>query len=414
MKRLSLFLCIILIPALVLGQSKFNGAEMSGSWQDTHEIWTPEEGIVLPAYIPSAMNISAARYMSRLRLQDQRGFPFWEFQQTYTQGQCGPDSANSRMGGYIPTPLHGLKFKGTLTEYNRDDYQPRREFGSYAQYHLNAFDAEAGLDYQHLPWKRLPDNTISEGQVINKVWSVKGKYHWGMLTPMLGVSSEPDVMERYNGGLLVDLPMQFEMGASYSLWDDKSGWATVIGRYNKRDEFGGLPSFALIYIDVPNTYKWMNFRVTWGDRGGHYVRPTFDEPTFGGMMDVCNTLLVKPLVSENYRFFDSPLIFFRYDEYGTLALRVNDIFLASNVRKTDANLSFNTGLSVGPVKSLRTVLSYGRLHHPVYGWQDDRSSVNLIGYAFGKLMVSAAYMTDFDQYEDLMVELRLAATFDKY
>ena len=395
MRGVAIILVALLIPALALAQIGFHSAEMTTSWQETNEIWTQEDG-----NIPPDANVSASKFLGRLRLLDRRGFPSWEFQQLYTHDKFDSVKIDLRVGGYLPTPVKGLILKGTLVEKNSEGTKPNRSFGSYAFYNLDALNIAAGMDYLHKPGS------------IEKVMSLRAKYKYSIVTPMVGYSTQPDPMDRISLGAVVELPMQFAIGGLYGIWEDESGWAVSFGRYNQRGDYAGLPSMALNYIDVPQTYKWTNFRIMWGDKGGHYVRPTFDDNTFGGIMDVNHTLMLKPLVADNYRNFDSPLLFRRYDEYGTIALRINDIYLANTLRKQDFNLTINPGLSVGVVESIRTVISYGRLHHPVYGWQNDRMSFNVVGFPMGRLLVSATYVTDFDQYEDRVIDMRLRVNFD--
>ncbi|MFH1734523.1 MAG: hypothetical protein ABIE92_07415, partial [bacterium] len=196
-------------------------------------------------------------------------------------------------------------------------------------------------------------------------------------------------------------------GGLVGIWEDETGWCVNFGRFNKRGDFDGLPSFALNYLEVPLTYKWTNFRIMWGDAGIHYVKPTFDNPVFSGMLDLDVALMLKELVPDNYRHFDSPLLFKRYDEYGKVAFRVNYIDTETNFRRLDANISANPGLDFGALMGNRLTLTYDRMHNPAFGWQDTRYHLTAATYLFGKVYSGVTYSSDFNEYRNLIVEFRL-------
>ncbi len=255
-----------------------------------------------------------------------------------------------------------------------------------------------GMDYENDPG------------AIDKVVSARLKYNLGPINLLGGVSTQPDSMERYGIGATIDLPMQFILGGIAGFWDDELGYAVNIGRFNRLGDFNGLPSFALNYLEVPATYKWTNFRIMWGGRGRHYIRPTFENPVFSGMIDLDMAMMLKELIKDNYRHFDTPLLFLRYDEYGTAALRINYLDAETNFKRFDANLSFNTGITIlKKLQSTRLVATFDRMHNPRFGWQDNRYHFSVMGYLFGKVYSGYTFSTDFDKFNRFLLEFRVQA-----
>jgi hypothetical protein len=391
MRSLLLVLAVLLLPTTVLF-SQIQNAEMTTYWQNTNETLIPEEGFPPPA------DIDASSYLGRIRLNDMRNFPVFEARYLYNQSHSGVDVKDMRLAGIYQLPFKWLTIKGIFVESNPDDATPTQELSGYLMATYNQLNIAAGLDYRETP------------VMADRLFSVRAKYKIDRFKVIAGVSSQPDDMERYSVGTIIDLPQQIILGGMMAFWEDETGFSVNIGRFNRRGDFEGLPSFALNHLEVPNTYKWTNFRIMWGTAGIHYVRPTFDNPVFSGMLDLDMALILKQLVSDNYRHFDSPLLFKRYDEYGKVALRANYIDVASGFRRFDANLSVTPNFSYGPLQSIRGYVSFDRIHNPVFGWQDNRYHLNLATYLLGKLYTGITISSDFDEYTNTVLEFRLQTT----
>ena len=391
------FLVFILVLALIpiCGFSQITNLEMTTSWEETSETLIPEEG-----NLPPDTDISSSTFFSRFRIQNKLGMPVLELRHSYLQKHFAVDNVNLRVAFFLPTPVKMLKLKGMYSENNPETGGAVDEYGIYAIGINRQYTLMAGVDYKE-----------SETEA-DRIWSVRAKYNMSFMKLMAGFSTQPDSNEsanRFGTGIIMDLPMQMVVGGLVGFWEEDMGYSINIGRHNRPGQFGGLPSFALNYLEVPNTYKWMNFRIMFGDKGRHYVRPTFDNPIHSGMLDLDMALMLKQLVGDNYRHFDTPLLFLRYDEYGTAALRINYIDIESNFRRFDANISYNSGKSLAIIKNLRGVFTFDRMHNPAFGWQDNRYHFNVGGYLFNRAYLGTTWSSDFNEYSKLLLELRLQA-----
>ncbi len=362
---------------------------MTSQWQETAEILSPEEGSA-----PPPANVGASYFLGRLRLQDQRRFPLYECRYTFYDGHLGGDLRDLRLAGLQRLPIAGWTAQGIYVEQNPATAEPSRYTALYLNGNVDRLQFAAGLDHADTP----ADATA--------VGSLRMKYLVGRVTILAGGSSQQDDQSRWVGGGLVELPGQFLAGGMVGVWQEDEGFAVNVGRYNRLGDFGGLPSFSLNYLDVPTLYKWTNFRVMWGDAGIHYVRPTFDSPTFSGQYDIDVALLLKELVPDNYRHFDAPLVFKRFDEYGKVALRANYLETPAGYRKFDTNLSTNLALGAGTIRSVRGILSLERLHNPAFGWQDTRYHLTGAVTVLEGLYAGVTWSTDFDEFHQTSVELR--------
>lgn len=389
MKKILLFSIILLFPIMLTAQ--FQHAEMTSYWQETDELLIPEEGI-----LPPQADISSSSYLGRIRLQDARRFPIFEARYLYKQNHHSGDIANLRMAGIYTIPNSGLTLKSMFINSNPDNSSASYQAGGYVMYAHRAFNIAVGMDYSDAP------------DMVDRIYSVRAKYNYKPVVLLAGMSSQPDNQERYTFGGLIELPQQFLVGGLIGLWEDENGYCVNLGRYNKFGDFAGLPSFSLNYLEVPSTYKWTNFRIMWGSAGAHYVRPTFDNRIFSGQLDLDVALMLSQLVSDNYRHFDSPLLFLRYDEYGKFAIRANYIDTETRFRRFDINLSANPGLSSGLFKSIQGYISFDRIHNPAFGWQDNRYHANIGAYLFGVIYSGLTISSDFDEYTNTMLEIRFS------
>ena len=386
---------LVLLCCPLAARAQVEQAEMTTLWQETREILTADGGDPLP---PDT-DVGSSLYLGRLRLQDRRRFPLYEIRYAFADSRLGADLRDLRLAALQRLPWDGFAAKGIYVEQNPAGDAPSRFAALYLTGAVAGVQFSAGLDHADRP------------QADASLWSLRAKYRSGRLTLLAGGSSQTDDLpaneqERWLGGAVVELPGQFLVGGLFGSWDRDEGFAANVGRYNRLGDYGGAPSFSLNYIEVPTLYKWTNFRVMWGDAGIHYVPPTFSSDVFSGQYDIDMGLMLNELVPENYRHFDSPLLFKRYDEYGKLALRVNFIETPSSFRKFDANLSVNRAVSAGPIRSLRGILSAERLHNPVFGWQDLRWHLTGAVTLLDALYAGLTWSRDFAEYDALTVELR--------
>jgi len=379
---------IMLIPASIFPQ--VSGSELTIRWDETNETLWSDDG--LPPFLAET---DRALYLGRVRLQDIRHFPVFEARYLMQHNYNMTDHCDLRLATLVPLAGPNLFAKGVFVEQNPDGMKPSRTMGAYLMPAFDAVTLVAGLDCLH-------EDTVNE-----QVYSVRAKVKQGRFTILAGVSSQPNHFERYTTGGLIELPEQFIAGGLLGVWEDDVGYSFNIGRYNNRGDFAGAPSFSLNYLEVPRTYKWTNFRIMLGDVGAHYVRPTFDNRVFSGQLDIDVALMLSQLVPDNYRHFDSPLLFLRNDEYGKFALRVNYIETESQFRRFDVNFSVNPGLSFGPLQENRAVVSFERLHNPVFGWQKYRYHVNLATHLFGKIYSGITWSDDFLDYFSVALEFRI-------
>lgn len=389
MKRVLLFAVISILSTTVV-KAQIVNSEMTVRWDEAVETLIPEDGTP-----PPATSIDASQYLGRIRLQDKRNFPVLEARYLMTHNYLKPDVRDLRLAGLVPLTATGFFVKGIFVEQNSDNMKPVDAYAAYIMGKSGALNFAVGLDYS---------NVSGES---SEIYSVRAKYRYDKLTFFGGLSSQPDEYERFTGGFLADLPKQFMLGGLAGGWQEDFGYSFNIGRYNNRGDFANLPSFSLNYLEVPRTYKWTNFRIMFGDAGSHYVRPTFDNQVFSGQLDLDVALMLSQLIPDNYRHFDSPLLFLRYDEYGKAALRVNYIETETNFRRFDANLSFNPGWAYGIFQSNRAIVSFDRMHNPVFGWQDNRYHVNFATYLFGKVYTGVTVSEDFDNYSNVALECRI-------
>lgn len=386
---------LVLLAGVAPAAGQLERAEMTSLWQETAETLTPEEGLV-----PPPASVGASYYLGRLRLQDQRRFPLYELRYAFNDGHAGGDLRDLRLAGLQRLPLAGWTAKGIYVEQNPAASEPSQYYALYLNGKADRLQFSAGLDHAD-----TPNDATSLG-------SLRLKYPVGRLTVLAGGSGEADARARWVGGGLVELPGQFLVGGLLGSWEQDEGYAVNVGRYNRPGDFGGLPSFSVNYIEVPTLYKWTNFRVMWGGAGIHYVPQTFAGPTFAGQYDIDMGLMLKELVPDNYRHYDSPLVFKRNDEYGTVALRANYLETPAAYRKFDANLSANVALGAGAVRSLRGIFTVERLHNPVFGWQDTRYHLTGAVTVLDGLYAGVTWSTDLAEYRQTTVELRAELPLD--
>lgn len=386
------FITFILLHLVMLSSSsiaKIVNSEITTSWEERIETLIPETSL------PPTTGVNFSNYLGRIRLQDARSFPVLEMRYSLKHRYTGIDTTDFRLAGLFGLPLKGFTFKGIFVEQDSDQDVPEKSWSAYGMYNIKNFNAAIGLDYKDMPVGNA------------KLYSARAKYKIEQFTIMGGISSNPDDIERYSVGGLVELPEQLMVGGLLGVWDDDKGFAFNLGRYNKRGDFDRLPSFSLNYLEVPKTYKWTNFRIMFGGKGAHYVRPTFDNRVFSGQLDLDVALMLAQLIPDNYRHFDSPLLFLRYDEYGTMALRVNFIETKTNFRKLDINVNYLLPFVYGALQNNRITVSFERMHNPVFKWQDNRYHLNLASHLFGKVYSGVTISDDFENYSNVIFEFRI-------
>jgi len=388
MNRIVLFLVLLALPVMLTAQ--IQSAEMTTYYQDTDETLIPENGAP-----PPDTDISSSSYLGRIRLQNIRNFPVFEARYLYKQNHADGDLADLRLAGIYTIPKTSLTVKGVLVNSNPDQASSSSQAAGYLMYRYQDLNLAVGMDYADAP------------SMVDRIYSVRAKYNIKPAVILAGMSSQPNNQERYTFGGIVQAYAQILIGGLIGIWEDESGYCLNIGRFNQFGDFAGMPSFALNHLEVPQTYKWTTFRIMWGARGTHYVRPTFDNPVFSGMLDLDVALILSQLVPDNYRHFDSPLLFLRYDEYGKVALRANYIDTETRFRRFDANISFNPGYGYGMFQAIQGYVSFDRIHNPVFGWQDNRYHVNLGSYLFGAVYTGLTLSSDFDEYTNAMLEIRI-------
>jgi len=388
MKKLVLLLILLALPVLLSAQ--IQNAEMTTYYQDTDETLIAENGAP-----PPDTDISSSSYLGRIRLQNIRNFPVFEARYLYKQNHTVGDITDLRLAGIYTIPQTSLTVKGVFINSNPDEIPSSSQAAGYLMYRYQDMNLAVGMDYTDAP------------SMVDRIYSVRAKYNIKPAVILAGMSTQPNNQERYTFGGLVQTIEQVLVGGLVGIWEDETGYCINIGRFNQFGDFAGLPSFALNHLEVPRTYKWTNFRIMWGARGTHYVRPTFDNPVFSGMLDLDVALMLGQLVSDNYRHFDSPLLFLRYDEYGKVALRANYIDTETRFRRFDANLSFNPGYGYGMFQAIQGYLSFDRIHNPVFGWQDNRYHINLGSYLFDAVYTGLTLSSDFDEYTNAMLEIRI-------
>ena len=389
MKKIIILVIGLFVISTALSAQIVN-SEMTVRWDETEETLIPEDGAP-----PPATGVDASQYLGRIRLQDKRNFPVLEVRYLMNNSYDQSDIRDLRLAGLVPLAKSGFFVKGIFVDQKTDDADASSAYAAYIMGRAGKINLAAGLDY---------NDASGEG---DEVYSIRAKYKYDRFNFMAGLSSQPDKHERLTGGVLIDLPDQFMLGGLIGAWQDDLGYSFNVGRYNRRGDFDNLPSFSLNYLEVPRTYKWTNFRIMFGDAGAHYVRPTFDNAVFSGQLDLDAALMLSQLIPDNYRHFDSPLLFLRYDEYGSYALRINFIETETAFRKFDANFSCNPGWEYGIFKSNRAIVSFERLHNPAFGWQDNRYHFNVASYLFGKIYAGVTLSEDFDNYSNIAVEFRI-------
>jgi hypothetical protein len=397
----------LLVFALVMfvftANAQIENIEATFSWEDQTEVLTPEEGT-----FPPDREIQSTTTFGRLRFQDRRGFPVYEFRFARINPHLNSDVQFNEYRAAMLQPLPGgnwyIKALGELQEtIPTNSGSPVGSGSAYLIGRDHDLQFALGGDVRFFG---------DDEEQVNA--SLRAKYDIGKLQLMGGFSSifvedrrYEEETSRFTGGAVYKLPHNFMIGGSVGSWEDELGYSFNIGRYNDFGKNDGAPSFALNYLQVPAMYKWTNFRIMWGDRPGHYVLPTFINPVFGGMHDLNTALMLQELVPDNYRHFDTPLIFRRYDEYGKYAIRVNYIETPSTFRKFDANFSTNTGHGIGIFEELRSIFTVERIHNPGFKWQDNRYHVTGAAYLFGKVYSGVTYSTDMDEFNRVMVEFRV-------
>lgn len=392
MKKLTLIMVFMFLTTGSYAQ--LHHAEMAASWNHVDETLVPETN-----NIPPQSDKDYTSYFGRLRLQNQRKFPMYEMGFHLSDTPDGRDLSDLRFAGIQRLPFAGMTVKAMYVETNPENDTPTRTGGAYLMGGVAGITYSAGFDHQDTELNR------------ESLYSIRLKRTIGIITLLGGASHQPGDQQRFTLGGTFEFPGQIILGALYGSWENGDGYAVNLGRYNRFGDFGGLPSFSLNYLEVPETYKWLNFRIMWGDRGGHYSPPTFNNGLLSDFYGIDMALMLKELIPDNYRHFDSPLLFRRYDEYGTVAFRVNYVDLAFNLRRLDSNLSFNAPWEWGPLRSLRGILTYERFHHPAYGWQDNRYHMTLATTWLDKVYAGVTYSSDFSDYNRLMLELRTYTTF---
>jgi len=391
MKKLMMVLLCGFLMLPILANAQVKNIEATMMWDNVHEELIPEEG-----NFPPVTDVSTTDYFSRIRFQDGRRFPMYELSYNYDEtGQI----STMKFGMLRALPVKGMFLKSFFTENNSNAGTPDRVGGAYLMGGTKKLRIAAGMDHFY--------NQNSE----ESLYSVRAKYSYQMLTVMAGMSAQPNDQNRYAFGAIQELPMQLIIGGQFAMWEDETGYSFNVGRYNKRGDFAGMPSFSLNYVEVPTKYKWTNFRIMWGAKGIHYVRPTFDNPVFSGQHDIDLALLLTELDGSNYRHFDSPLIFKRYDEYGKFALRVNYIETPSTFRKFDANISANPGIDFAFFKSISGIVTVERIHNPAFGWQENRYHFTAASMLNEKVYSGLTWSTDMDTYKRVMLEFRVLTNF---
>ncbi len=416
---------LVLILALVMfaftANAQIESFEGTFSWDDQTEVLVPDEG-----NFPPDTELQRTTWFGRARLLNSRGFPVVEFRYSSIDPVASDAVwSDMRAAALLPMPWKGWFLKAQIVHEswpNPVDEFPysngQNDYGSaYLIGNVGGLQFAGGLDRRVIGTPPASMQTqphlagTMDTQQTNA--SFRAKYDIGKLQLMAGgssvtaVSDETLEMERFTGGAVYKLPYNLMLGGSVGTWDDELGYSFNIGRFKDFGKMGGAPSFALNYLEVPTMYKWTNFRIMWGDRPGHYVLPTFINPVFGGMHDLNAALMLQELVPDNYRHFDTPLLFRRYDEYGKYCLRVNYIEAPSTFRKFDANFSTNMGLGIGVFKELRSIVTVERIHNPAFGWQDLRYHVTGAAYIMGKVYTGVTYGTDLNDFSRVMVEARL-------
>ena len=388
MNKTIILIIVLFLPIIAIGQ--ITSAEMTVSLEDKNEILTLDEGFGPPDTDVSAKNLTA-----RIRLRDLRKFPVFEMSWNYESNYNAGDTLSLKMAGIYPLIKGKLTAKVLYTSETAENEIDDNAFGGCLFGHFDNLNIAAAMDNANV------------NDAGSQIYSLRGNYKMGPVNLMAGYSTNPEDIGRFTAGALLDLPRQFMLGGLIGQWEDETGFCVNIGRYNKRGDFAGLPSFALNHLEVPDTYIWTSFRIMWGESGLHYVRPTFGNDVFSGMLDLDVALMLSELVPDNFRHFDSPLLFLRYDEYGKLAVRANYLDTEGNYRRFDANVSYNTGWEYGLFKSVRTIVACDRIHNPAFGWQPDRYHFTAASYLFGKVYTGVTYSSDFDEFNDMLFELRL-------
>ncbi len=395
------FMGVVLLGALLFTASasgQVERAEMTFGWDEVQETLIPEDGSP-----PPPVPVDLTRSLGRLRLQDKRGFPLYELRGSFQDRYVGTDSRDLRFAALQALPVPGscpqasLHLKGIYIEQNPANLEPTRSAALYLMAGRGRISLSLGGDHLETP------------EASQTHYSVRAKASAGPATLLAAGGHNPDDQDRFLGGAILALPGQILIGGMVASWEDDTGYAGNLGRFNQLGDFAGLPSFSINYIEVPEAYRWTNFRMMWGPRGIHYIRPTFDNRVFSGQYDIDMGLLLTELVPDNYRHFDSPLLFKRYDEYGTVALRVNYIDTDSRFRRVDANLSCNPGIDLGPLRQLCSIVTFERVHYPVFKWQENRYHLTLAGLLFDQVYAGLTWKSDFDEYEELRAELRVTA-----
>ncbi len=387
MKKGLVLLMVFAMPWMALAQ--WSNMEMTTQWYTTDETLTPEEG----NFPPDAV-VDQDQYLTRIRLQNNRLFPLYEAMMIYNDNNQMSSLREFRLAGMQALP-QGFMLKGLYTHSDPSGDIPQDSWAGYVMGGVNNLRVATGFD-----------RTTGPGG-NGTLFSFRAKYEIGSAVIHGAFSGEDGGEARYVAGGNYRLPGQFIVGGLYSIWEDDEGWSVNVGRLNRPGDCAGLPSFAYNYVEVPTKYKWSNFRIMWGENGIHYIPPTFDNPIFSGMYDIDVALLLTELIPDNYRHYDSPLIFKRYDEYGSYAIRVNYIETPQKFRRFDANISANPGIHWGKLRYIRGIVTYERVHNPVFQWQDPRYHLNIASMIDGQLYTGITYSTDFDNFERIMIELRL-------
>jgi hypothetical protein len=406
-----LAMCVLANPVLVNAQ--IENYEMTWSLEQISETLTPEEGS-----IPTDSDVPYSNYMGRLRLQDKRRFPLYEIGFSFKDARHinlmarMDDVSSFRFAGMQRLPFGGLTAKVLYVDSNPGSSTPTRAGGAYLMGGTKKLNLSAGFEFESLP---EPEIAGGDEEDDPSLLSLRAKYDLDRLVLMAGGALREDDRSRLVAGGMSRLPGQFLLGGLIGLWgaddnlnpDSKTGYAVNVGRFNRFGDFAGLPSFSLNYIEVPETYKWTNFRIMWGAAGIHYVAPTFSNPLFSGQYDIDMGLMLTELVPDNFRHYDSPLVFKRYDEYGKLALRVNHIDTESGFRKFDANVSFNPGIHIGAVRFISAIVTIERIHKLKFKWQGERYHLTLAGNLQDRVYCGITVGSDFEDFQRVMFEVRV-------
>jgi hypothetical protein len=258
---------------------------------------------------------------------------------------------------------------------------------------LVGFEFAVGLDYL--------DNSNFE----NRLYSIRLKRDMGKVVFLGGYSHETESIDRYGGGAVLRLPALLLAGGEVLNWDSETAYALNFGRYTEIKQRTD-PSFSINYIDAPGQYKWTNFRIMWGRPGINYVPPTFLNPVFSGQYDIDLALLLNELMPERFRHFDSPLVYRRFDEYGRYTLRVNFIEADSGFKRFDTNLSYSPPWQYKSLERPHITLIYDRTTVPGFGEQPDRYWIDLGVYVFRNYYLGAVLITDFEDFDQILGEIR--------